>query len=744
MRRHDDVTVTDVKMQLPLCTSVASHSTSAQQSSPPQNLGPVAGNQPTQYSALKPVGYLDEFVRFMEMGTNNKNNVKYQVCGESNVAVARALQDAVHSGGSGQIENFKVDSAGMKSAADLGISHVVKSACAASQDSGVKYSWDSLTLHPPGIIQNSPVFADGVDSDIVVETKYHMMKTEKIGHEESECGKTEKERIESRGNENGRIKNEKDESEMMASEKNEMETVSVFVTSTTPVMTTPTFVSGAGGKELTGMIKMTGLACASDSSKLESHKKVMSALGSLLELKKQQGVGVSAGFQDASSHSLQETMAALQKHTEVSVTPICSLKTPKLSQDMKLDTGQTSTQLTDYKVPGSPVLPTVSKDSTNSGHTCSIFKVDVPNKPSGMEKLKSEPKPQTEFRIQINRNNEMYLCNTETGEIKPLHTVKHVKRSSQSSCRSTSVLDEPTNVPVDSKRLSLGLPLHPVQVAESQQNRVSDTVNVVKKLEQSKQVTKIAHSNVPVSGMSATPSHVLKPSPSQMTSRPVSSVSNLSQSELVMKQSQVSKASTLSTPLHVQKIGRPRKPTGTVSLSRKEQNAATLTTDQKRNQRKSNLHKGRGKNSCQTTELQEALESCVESMLATDKEESAVTLFGPGKRFNAKVKADRSLSAGTIQPSDMDSTKDIPQMSPSDRQWPTFGHEVTVETTTDTTPPLLEASPPLLELASSHQLTLNSEEGSSHPPQLTPESNASIRTASTTHIPAKNRRCKYC
>lgn len=736
-------------MQLPMCTSGASHSTGAQQSSPPRNLGPVAGKQPTQYSALKSVGYLDEYVRFMEKGTNNKNNVKYQVCGEvgkgeNNVAFARTLQDAVHSGGSGLIENFKVEVPGMNSATDFGISHVVKSTCAASQDSAVKYSWDPLTLYPPGFVQNSTVVADNVDSDIVVETKYHLMKTEKIEHEESECGKNEKEMIESRGNESGRIKNEKDESEMMASEKNEMETVSVFVTSTTPVMTTPSVISGAGCKELTRMIKMTGLARASDSSKMESHKKVMSALGTLLELKKQQGVGTSTGVQDASSHSLQETMAALQKHTEVSVTPICSPQTTKLSQDKKLDTGQTSTQLTDSKVPGSPVLPTVNKDSTTSGHTCSIFKVDVPCKPSRMEKLKSEPKPQTEFRIQINRNNEMYLCNTETGEIKPLHTVKPVKRSSQSSCRSASVTDEPTNVAVDSKSLSLGLPLHRVQVAESQQNRVSDTVNVVRKLEQSKQVTKIAHSNVPVSGMSATPSRVLKPSPSEMTSRLASSVSNLDQSELVMKQSQVSKASTLSTPLHVPKIGRPRKPTGTVSLSRKEQSATTLTSDQKRNRRKSNVHKGRGKNSCQTTELQEALESCVESMLATDEEENAVTLFRPGKGFYAKVKAERSPSPGTTQPSDVTSTKDIPQTSPSDRQWPTFGHEVTVETTTDATPPLLEASPPLLELASSHQLTSSSEEGSSHPPQLTPESNASIRTASTTHTSARNRRCKYC
>jgi hypothetical protein len=279
-------------------------------------------------------------------------------------------------------------------------------------------------------------------------------------------------------------------------------------------------------------------------------------------------------------------------------------------------------------------------------------------------------------------------------------------------------------------------------VAESQQNRVSDTVNVVRKLEQSKQVTKIAHSNVPVSEMSATPSHVLKPSPPQMTSR---SVSNLSHSELLLKQSQVSKAATLSTPLNVTKIRRPRKVTGTVSLSRKEQSAATPTSDQKQNQRKSNLHKGRGKNSCRTAELQEALESCVESMLATEEEEeNAVNLFRPGKGFYAKVKADRSLSAGTNQPSDVTSIKDIPQTSPSDKQWSTFGHEVTVETTTDATPPLLEASPPLLELASSPQLTLSSEEGSSHPPQLTPESNASIRTASTVHISAKNRRCKYC
>jgi hypothetical protein len=229
-----------------------------------------------------------------------------------------------------------------------------------------------------------------------------------------------------------------------------------------------------------------------------------------------------------------------------------------------------------------------------------------------------------------------------------------------------------------------------------------------------------------------------------MTPGPVSSVSKLSQSELVMKQSQISKASTLSTALNVPKIGRARKPPRTLSLSKREQSAATLTSDQKLNQRKSNLHKARGKNSCQTSELQEALESCVESMLATDKEENSVTLFRSGKDFCARVKAGRSLSAGTIQPSDMASTKDIPQTSPSDKQWPTFGNEVTVETTSDATPPLLEASPPLLELASSPQLTLSSEEGSSHPPQLTPESNASIRTASTTHISAKNRRCKYC
>jgi hypothetical protein len=743
LRLYDDITVADVKMQLPMYTSGASHSTATWQL-PSRNLGPVAGNQPIRYSGtLKSVRYLDEYVRFME--TNNQDNVKDQACKqlgnvENGAFVAQTLQEAINNGGSGQFGNLKVDVGGKKSAADFGSSCVIKSTCAASQDSTAKSYGDSLTLNPPGIVQKSTVVADNLGSDSVVETKHLVMKTDEIEHEESEFGKTEEGRIKSRENETGRIKTEKDEAEVMGSRKTEMETLSVFMTSITPMMTT--VVSGVECKELNGTIEMTGLASASDSSKMESHKKVMSALGGLLELKKQQSVGPPAGVQDASSHCMQE-MTSWQKCPAVSVTPISSLQTLKLCHDMKLDTGQTFTQLSDSKVPESPVLPTVSKDSTNSGRMCSIFKVDVPCKPSGMEKPKSEPKPQTEFRIQINRNNEMYLCNTETGEIKPLNTVKPVKKSSQSSSRSTSALDEPGNVPADSKRLSLGLPLHPVRVAESQQNRVSDITNIVRKLERSNQVTKIAHSNIPVCGMSATPPHVPKPSPSQMMSRPVTSVSKLIQSELVIKPSQVIKASTLSTPLHAPKLIA-SKPSGTVPLSSKEQSAATLTSNQKLRQRKSkyNVHKARGKNFSQTTELQEALESCVESMFATDKEENPITLFRPGKNFDAMSKAERLLTAGTIQISDVPSSKNIPQMSLSDKQWPSLGHEVTVETT-DATPPLLEASPPLLELASSHQLTSSSEEGSNHPPQLTPESNTSIRTASTTHVTAKNRRCKF-
>jgi hypothetical protein len=743
-RLHDDITVADVKMQLHMCTS---HSSAAQQSPLSQNSA-VARNQPTQYSSLKSVGYLDEYVRFME--TNNKNHVKYQLCkkicdGENDAFIAWTHQEAVNNGGSGQVGNVKLDVAGKKSVAGFDSSHVVNSTCAASQHSAMQSCGASLTLNPVDIIQKSAVVADNLGSNNVVETKHHVLKSNEIEHDGTECGKTEKGRIESKENETGKIKTEKDEADMMYSKAFDIETVSVFVTSTTPVMKGPTAVSGVECKELTGAVKMTGLASASESSGMESHKKVMSALGGLLELKKKQAIGMSAEVQDARAHSVQETMSALQKSTAVTFTPIPNLQKPELNHDMKLDTSRTSTQLCDSKVPESPVLPTVSKDNSNSGRTCSIFKVDVSSKPSGMEKLKSEPKPQTEFRIQVNCNNEVYLCNTETGEIKHLNMVKPVKKSSQASSRSASVLGEPSNIPAHSKRLSLGQSLPSVQAADSQQSRVSDTTNVARKLEQFKQATEVAHANIPVSGMFVTPSCVPKSSPSQMISRPVSSLSKLTHSELVMKPSQVSKANTLSTPHRVPKLVVGRRPTGTVSVSSKEQSTAALTSNQKLDQRRSKytLHKARGKHSCQTTELQEALESCVESMLATDKEENSLTLFRPGKSFDPVVKADRSLPAGAVLATDVPYSKDIPQISLSDKQWPSLGHEVTVETTADAAPPLLEASPPLLELADSHQLTSSSEEGSSHPPQLTPESNTSIRTASTAYVTAKNRKCKF-
>jgi hypothetical protein len=148
-----------------------------------------------------------------------------------------------------------------------------------------------------------------------------------------------------------------------------------------------------------------------------------------------------------------------------------------------------------------------------------------------------------------------------------------------------------------------------------------------------------------------------------------------------------------------------------------------------------------------TIELQEALESCVESMLATDRDDNSVTLFGPDNTSDTVVKADKSLPGlleGNIPTSDVTSSNYVPQMTQPDKHCLSLGHEMIVEKTTDNTPPSLEVSPPLLEPAISHQLTSSGEEGSSQPPQLTPENSTSIKTASTAHITAKNRKCKFC
>lgn len=497
---------------------------------------------------------------------------------------------------------------------------------------------------------------------------------------------------------------------------------------------------------------MTGLASASGLSEIESHKKVINAVDGLLELKKQ-GVGTSAEIKDEDSQSLQETMAALHKRREVSVTPVSSLQKPKLSYDVNLDTGQTSTQLSDSKVSDIPAVPTTSTNSTLSGRTCNIFKAEIPCTSSKMEKSKSEPKPQTEFRIQINRKNEVYLCNTETGEIKPLHRVKPAKKSSRPNSRATPVLDQPSNVPTNSKSMSLGPPLHPVRVAAPEQDVIHETTNTGVKSEQSQQVTQTAHVDVSVSGMSGTSSHIPKPSSSQLMSEPdsvtfpdkpvTSSVSKMSQSELVVKPSQINKSNMLVTPPHVSKVVITRKPTVALPSSSKGQSTAIVTANQKPNRRKPKyiIHNAHGKMSRYTIELQEALDSCVESMLATDRDDNSVTLFGPDNTSDTVAKADKSLPEGTIPTSDVTSSRDIPQMTRPDKHCPSLGHEVIVEKTTDTTPPLLEVSPPLLEPAISHQLTSSGEEGSSQPPQLTPENNTSIKTASTARTTAKNRKC---
>lgn len=744
-------------MQLAVSKSGAPHSRAGQVfTSPSRNSGPVTGNRPIACSPSKSVGYLDEYVRFMQ---TNKSRARYKRRelldnGENSDNLAGGIQEStINNEDTRQKETFKMEDVGKNSVVEFG-SHVAKSTYASNEGSSVKSLGNSRTWSSLSSIQNSAVAAESLCRDSIVELKHYIVKTDKIENDESECEQFVEMKIGSRENEAEGIRTEKIEAEMMGNEKIETETVSVSVTNTVAaVMTTPTFVSGVECDRLNRMqIPVAGLASASGFSEIESHKKVINAVDGLLELKKQ-GVGTSAGIQDADSHSLQETMAALHKCREVSVTPVSSLQKPKLSYDVKLDTGQISTQLSDNKVSNGPAVPTASTSNTVSEHTGNVFKAEIPCTSSKMEKSKCEPKPQTEFRIQINRKNEVYLCNTETGEIKPLHRVKPAKKSCRPNQKATSELDQPSNVSTNSKSMSLGPPLHSVQVAASEQDILCEMTNTGVKLEESQQFTKTSHVDVSVSGMSGTSSYIPKPSSSRLVSKPdnltfphkpvTSSVSKLSQSELVVKPSQMNKPNMFATPPHVSKVVITRKPTAALPLSIKEQSTAIVTANQKPNRRKPKyiIHNAHGKMSRYTIELQEALESCVESMLATDRDDNSVTLFG---HDNASDKSLPGLQKGNIPTSDVNSSKDIPQMTQPDKHCPSLGHEVIVEKTTDTTPPSLEVSPPLLEPAISHQLTSSGEEGSSQPPQLTPENNTSIKTARTAHITAKNRKCEFC
>jgi hypothetical protein len=738
------VTVADVRMQLPMSKSGSPHSGAGQVlTSPSRNSGPVAGNRPIVYSPSNSVAYLDEFVRFMQ--TNNKSpaqNKRHEQLddAESNGNLAGGLQEAtVSEGDTGQNETFKMGVVAKNYA-------VARGTPASHQDSAVKSTGNLQTLSSLSSVQKSAVAAQ----NSIVGLKRYMLKTDKT--ESEECAQVVKMKIGSKETEAGGIETERNEAEVKGNGKKiETETVSFPATNTVASLkTTPTFVSGVGCEKLNRMqIYVTGLASASGLSEVESHKKVINAVGGLLEMKKQ-GVGTSAGIKDADSHCLQETMAALHKCREVSVTPVSGLEKPKL------DTGQPSTRLSDSEMSNSSAVPATSMNSTISGRMRGIFKAEIPCMNSKVEKLKSEPKPQTEFRIQLNHKNEVYLCNTETGEIKPLHTAKPSKKSCRSNSGATPVLDRPSNAPANSKSTSLGPPAHPLRVTGPEQKIIAETTNTDVKSEQSKQVSMIAHAYASASGMSGTASQNPVPRSSQLVSKPdsgtfpgkpvISSVSKLSHSEV--KPSQINKPSMLNTPPHVSKIVISRKPTATPPMSSKGQSTATVTANQKRNRRKPKyiIHNAHGKMSRHTIELQEALDSCVESMLATDRDDNSVTLFGPRNTSDAVVRGDKAvpgLIEGTSPTSDVNSSKDIPQMAWPGTHWPSLGREVIVETTTDATPPLLEVSPPLLEPASSHQLTSSGEEGSSQPPQLTPESNTSIRTVSTPHITAKNRKCKF-
>lgn len=752
-------------MQLPVCTSIASHSGAAVMTS--RNSGPTAGNLPiagTLYSPSNYVGYLNEYVRFMQ--TENKRQTQHKIfgqqdIGENNTNLAWSVQQASSNRSGGQSGTFTVEGVGKKPTIDF-CSHVARNTHASSWDFTVKCVGDSPTSSHLDSIQKSALVAEHLDS--AVEIKYHMIKNDEIGHKKTEYEKVKNKETKSGKIETASIKIEKVEAKMLEDKKTETkiiktETSSDFVASTAVSMAiNPAFVSGVGSEELSrANISMTGSTSASDSSEAQSHKELMNAIGGLLELKNIQGVaGTSGGTLDESPYSVQETMAALQKFTAVSVTPISSVQNLKLSNNVQLDTGQASTILSNASVPERALMPSTSKGSAISGHTCSVYKVDIPCVGSKTDKSKSEPKPQTEFRIQINCKNEMYLCNTETGEIKPLNTAKSAKKWSRTNSRSTPVQVEPSsNVSADSKITFGELPLHPVQVSGTYQNVIAKTTDITVKADQSRLVTETAPVNIPMSGMSGTPSPVPKLSLSHPVSKPgsvtfpdkpVTSVSKLNQSESVVKPSEGNKSSVLMKSPHVPKLVMPRKPTATQSMPSKWQSAETMAANHKPNRRKPTyiIHNAHGKMARHTIELQEALESCVESMLATDKDDNSVTR-GHENMFDTTMKDDTPLPfllEGGIQTSDMSNSKGMLHMTqPDSKQWPSLGHEVTVVTTA-ATPPLLEASPPVLEPAGSQQMTSTGEEGSSHPPQLIPESSTSIRNVSMAHITAKNRKCR--
>ncbi|XP_069693613.1 uncharacterized protein [Periplaneta americana] len=699
--------------------------------SPSRTSGSVAGNMPILYSPPKSgnnKGYLDEYVKFMEAKNNRGRDrlklIEQRIADETNSSLVQALTTGVNNGRSGQNDNLKVEIVDKSSSV---LRDNLLEGCGMKASVSVTVVNPVVTTHQIAIGSTNVGEVDG--KEII---KSGVMKTELW--KGADKVRIQLEKINNGTNETNPVKVETVKTEAIKTETSTIVTNSAALTTTTNV--TSTVFYGSGTDELNrGQFVAAGMPSPNDSLEVETHK-LMNAVGGLLNLKKKEGSG--------GSHS-QLTKKTLQKLAAVSLTSV------PISRKQTVDTGQTSSHHSDNTLLTSSERSNCNNNGNIIERSCSVFKVD--NQGADPKLDKPKPKSQAKLYYQINHKNERYLCNTETGEIKPITTAKPARRWNPPKARDVPILkgSSVTASNGESKKPLVIPPVQKVRIGMPQPNVIPLSTSIIVNPDSFQHISKPSHVNIKVSGISGTSPTVSKMSPShqaqtktgniKLTNTSITSSSKLSQSELVVKPSQISGQNMPVSATHVPKLVISRKsvaPSATVN----EQKTVS-STNRKPNRRKPKfiIHNAHGRMSSHPIALQEALNSCVESLLACEKDDSSLMQFHSSNTHNTVTEPKKPLQSSLSEETDVTS-KDMPILSQSDKNLPSLGREVTVETTTDVTPPLLEATPPLLELAS---ICSNSnDDGSSQPPHLTPENSTIIRPPpppSTAHTTSTSRKC---
>ncbi|PSN40426.1 hypothetical protein C0J52_09263 [Blattella germanica] len=581
------------------------------------------------FSPAKPKGYLDEYMRFMQAANKGRPPQQHS-SKDNNSNLAQALQAAINSGISGQCGNFKVEVLNRKNNSGTDTDKTKSSDSAKPSDEKFQsFPQNSLTnINSKFSIKPPIVKKVNIDPKLLA-------RFPNLSSGSSDLPSTL-----------SSVPPRSDYVEGILSitrvPPNEATLVSQFSVPHIPCTTSIPNVDVKKKIQSTRKMSLaqrkphlptenTDIAVSACSSDANNQKQLKKALSGFLELKKNQGVNTDSG--------------AVESHGNV--TPISSSKKPKSFHDINLDTGQNVQPVFTCNKGG--ITP--SKELNSPGQTCNVFKVDI-------------------------NQSEMYLCNTQTLEIKPLSASKCSKKKPQPKVKAIS--DDVQGIDDTKSVLS---PVQNVQLGTTTQD---------------------------VNGQST--------------------ATKLSQSELVVKSSQISSPSTPAA--QVPKLVIARKPNSADQFSKIEPPASASKTGRKQNRRKPKyiIHNELGKNP-QTNGLQEELDSCVESLLSSEVEDNSVTLFGPGNTFHTLV-TPKPISASRglkVEPSVLSTPlivePVVDKKSEVIVQSKTLTSEVQVGVSTES-----EATPPLLELASNQQSTSTVDESCSHPPQLTPESSTSSKT----------------